>query len=114
MVTENNIRGGKMTRHIDAWVKPVRKSGVGNFLFFCLYTNTYGDVVVKVESEESLDLDKNEKVPIEQSSPPLRLFCLKSKSIALCKIRSTKRTLYHFRTYIREASTLCLEIAELG
>ena len=27
--------------------------------------HTYGDVVVKVESEESLDLDKNEKVPID-------------------------------------------------
>ena len=30
--------------------------------------HTYGDVVVKVESEESLDLDKNEKVPIDH--PP--------------------------------------------
>ena len=36
--------------------------------------HTYGDVVVKVESEESLDLDKNEKVPIEQSSPPCGFF----------------------------------------
>ena len=75
MATENDIRGGKMTRHIDPWGKPIGKSGVGNFLFFCLYTtNTYGDVVVKVESEESLDLDKNEKVPIEQSSPPCGFF----------------------------------------
>ena len=37
----NDILEVKMTRHMSRQVPRVKKSGGGNFYFFCLYTNMY-------------------------------------------------------------------------